>query len=178
MNPKVSGDHRVSGYTRMAAETGVSTGDPHQLVNMLYDGALAAVNQARAHMQAKRTADKGTAIGKAIRIIDEGLKVSLDKTAGGQLAFRLLDLYDYMVMRLLQANLRNEEAALIEVATLLGELRDAWAKIRPATAPAALPAAAPAPETATPAASARPAPRPSFFDGTNRGPVRRLVISA
>jgi flagellar protein FliS len=182
MNPKDSGDRRVGGYTRMAAETGVSTGDPHQLVNMLYDGALAAVNQARAHMQAKRTADKGTAIGKAIRIIDEGLKVSLDKTAGGQLAFRLLDLYDYMVMRLLQANLRNDEAALIEVATLLGDLRDAWAKIRPASTPAAVPALAPAPapapEAATPAAGARPAPPPSFFDGTNRGPVRRLVVSA
>ena len=176
MSSNPAGDRRVGGYMRMAAETGVSTGDPHQLVNMLYDGALAAVNQARAHMQAGRTADKGAAIGKAIRIIDEGLKVSLDRNAGGQLAFRLLDLYEYMVMRLLQANLRNDETALAEVATLLRELRDAWAQIRPAAPPPPGSAAVkPVPAgTDTPAA----APAPSFFDGTNRGPVRRLVVTA
>lgn len=169
MNSNPAGDGRVSGYSRMAAETGVSAGDPHQLVNLLYEGALAAVNQARAQMRAKRTADKGMAIGKAIRIIDEGLKVSLDRTAGGQLAFRLLDLYDYMVMRLLQANLRNDEAALTEVATLLGDLRDAWAQIRPAVS------VPPTVAAATPPAAA---PGPSFFDGSNRGPVRRLMVTA
>ena len=177
MNSNSSGNHRVNGYTRVAAETGVSTGDPHQLVNMLYDGALAAVYQARAHMQSKRTADKGTAIGKAIRIIDEGLKLSLDKKAGGQLAFRLLDLYDYMVMRLLQANLRNDEGALTEVAALLSDLRDAWAQIRPGATAMSEGEVKRASATATTLVAAA-APPPSFFDGTNHGPVRRLVVTA
>jgi len=118
-------------YTSVALDTGVRAGDPHQLVTMLYDGALAAVNQARAHLRARHVAEKGAAIGKAIRIIDEGLKISLDQKAGGQLAQRLLDLYEYLVMRLLQANIKDDEAALSEVALLLGDLRDSWAQIRP-----------------------------------------------
>ncbi len=180
----------------MAAESGVSGADPHQLIHMLYDGALAAIHQARAHMQAKRIADKGAAIGKAIRIIDEGLKISLDQSAGGDLATRLLELYDYLVMRLLQANLRNDETALVEVAQRLGELRDAWAKIRPAVAQQpqgaiAAPAPAPAPALAAAAAVVPPAPVVSGgadagaaprsrnpFDQTTPGAAPRLVVSA
>ncbi len=149
-------------YARVALDTGVRSGDPHQLVLMLYDGALAAVNQARSHLQTKRVADKGAAIGKAIRIIDEGLKISLDRKAGGELAGRLLTLYDYLVMRLLQANLRSDESALIEVTQRLVELRDAWASIRPAVTPAQ--------------AGASPAVQPTA--ATSDAPPRRLVVSA
>lgn len=154
MNSSEASARHVNGYARVAAESSVGSADPHQLIHMLYDGALAAVHQARAHMQAQRVADKGAAISKAVRIIDEGLKISLDRNAGGELATRLLELYEYLVMRLLQANLRNDETALVEVAQRLTELRDAWAQIRPQVAPGAAPAVAPA---ATPANSA-PAP--------------------
>lgn len=157
-----NGASRINGYTRVAAESGVSSADPHQLIHMLFEGALAAICQARSHLQAKRVADKGAAIGKAIRIIDEGLKISLDRKAGGELATRLLELYDYLVMRLLQANLRNDEAALIEVAQRLSELRDAWASIRPAVAAG--------PATQSPASATAPA--------TTDAPPRRVVISA
>ncbi len=183
MNSPEAGTRRIDGYTRMAAESGVSGADPHQLINMLYDGALAAIHQARAHMQAKRIADKGAAIGKAIRIIDEGLKISLDRDAGGELATRLLELYDYLVMRLLQANLRSDEAALVEVAQRLSELRDAWAKIRPAVAQQAqgaiaAPAAAVAP-AASAVADAGAAPRArNPFDQATPGAAPRLVVSA
>ena len=48
---------------------------------------------------------------------------------GGKLAADLSDLYRYLCMRLTQANLRNDEAALDECAALLTPLRDAWAAI-------------------------------------------------
>ena len=156
-------------YQRIDVDSGVTAADPHRLVLLLYDGALEAIRLGAMHMVAGRVADKGQALGKAVRIVEEGLKASLDRDAGGQLAFRLLDLYDYMVMRLLQANLRNDEAALTEVATLLGDLRDAWAQIRPAVS------VPPTVAAATPPAAA---PGPSFFDGSNRGPVRRLMVTA
>jgi flagellar protein FliS len=117
----------------MAVESGVSAADPHALVLMLYDGALEAVRRADGAMASADIAAKGQALGKAVRIVEEGLKASVDRNAGGALAFRLLDLYDYLTMRLLQANLRNDRAALAEVARLLAELRNAWAQIRPAT---------------------------------------------
>ncbi len=126
----------VSAYRKVEVETGVTAADPHRLIAMLYEGALEAIKRAAAHMAAGRVAQKGEALSHALQIVDEGLRAAVDRSAGGQLAFRLLDLYDYMIMRLLQANLRNDAAALDEVAHLLAELRSAWAQIRPA-APAA-----------------------------------------
>jgi len=52
-------------------------------------------------------------------IINDGLRASLDVTAGGQLAQNLRALYEYMSNRLLFANARNEPAVLDEVKQLL-----------------------------------------------------------
>ncbi len=135
----------LNAYRKVEVETGVTAADPHQLILMLYDGALAAIKQAAVHMAAGRVAEKGKALTQALRLVDEGLKGGVDRKAGGALAFRLLDLYDYMTMRLLQANLRNDRNALDEVARLLADLREAWAQIRPQGAAPRPPESAPAP---------------------------------
>lgn len=118
-------------YRKVGVDSGVAASNPHQLVLMLFDGALEAIKLARAHLAAGRIADKGQALGKAVRIVEEGLKASLDRRAGGSMAGQLAQLYDYASLRLLQANLRNDRAALDEVERLLGELRSAWARIDP-----------------------------------------------
>ena len=76
-------------------------------------------------------------IGKAIDILDQGLKSCLDMQNGGELAINLHNLYAYMSMRLLHANLRNDEEALDEVARLLAPLRAAWVAITPEQSSAA-----------------------------------------
>ena len=119
----------IDTYAQVGVETGVAAADPHKLILMLFDGTLAAVSNAKLAMSRKEISAKGSAIGKAIEIIDGGLKASLDLRAGGVLAERLSALYDYMLQRLLAANLRNDAAALEEVARLLNELRGAWAQI-------------------------------------------------
>ncbi len=96
---------------------------------MLYDGTLAAICAARLAISRGEIAAKAAAITKAIAIVDGGLKASLDVKAGGALAERLAALYDYMLNRLLLANLRNDSSLLDEVARLLEELRGAWAEI-------------------------------------------------
>ena len=77
--------HAANAYARIGLETGVAAASPQRLVVMLYDGALAAIADGRAHLVAGRTAPKGRALGKAIGIIDEGLKAALDTTQGGAL---------------------------------------------------------------------------------------------
>jgi flagellar protein FliS len=119
----------IDTYAQVGVETGVAAADPHKLILMLFDGCLAAISNARLAMSRKEIAAKGSAIGKAIAIIDGGLKASLDMNAGGELAARLSGLYDYMMQRLLFANLRNDSAVLDEVTRLLNELRGAWAQI-------------------------------------------------
>lgn len=116
-------------YALVGVETGVISASPHKLVLMLFDGALLAIAMARQAMATNKIAEKGEEISRAINIISNGLKVSLDTQAGGELAARLGALYDYMCNRLLQANLRNEAAALNEVDALLRELKTAWEEI-------------------------------------------------
>lgn len=120
----------------------VEAASPHKLVLMLFDGAVAAIRQAALQMANGNVPEKGRLIGKAAAIIDEGLRPSLNRDAGGELAANLDDLYEYCGLRLLEANLNNDPALLDEVARLLGEIRDAWAQIgkAPATAPAQPPA--------------------------------------
>lgn len=121
--------NRASAYSRIGTETSVESASPHQLILMLYDGALLSLRTAGAAMERNEIAAKGMAISKAIDIITNGLKASLDLEAGGDLAGRLDALYEYMSERLLYANLHNNEAALNEVSGLLASLREAWAGI-------------------------------------------------
>jgi len=116
----------VSAYAKVGIETGVLAASPHKLIVMLFDGALAAISTALSSMRSGNIGDKGKAISKAIMIIDSGLRASLDKKAGGEIAESLDALYEYMSARLLQANLKNEPDILEEVQRLLIELRDAW----------------------------------------------------
>lgn len=119
----------VDVYAQVGVETGVAAADPHKLILMLFDGTHAAICAARLAISRNDIAAKAAAISKAIAIIDGGLKASLDVKAGGVLAERLASLYDYMLNRLLAANLRNDTDLLDEVNRLLDELRGAWAQI-------------------------------------------------
>ncbi len=119
-------------YKNVGLESGVAAANPHQLILMLYQGALLAIASAKNQILRKQIAAKGASITKAIQIIDEGLKACLDVKQGGEIGKNLYDLYDYMNQRLLIANLKNDIAMLDEVSALLGELKEAWESIRPA----------------------------------------------
>ncbi|MBE7939208.1 MULTISPECIES: flagellar export chaperone FliS [Ramlibacter] len=121
----------IEQYRQVNTVTAVSQADPHQLVMLLFDGAMAAVLQARHAIATGDKAVKHATISKAMRIIDEGLKASLESHGDPQLGDNLRALYEHMVSRLFIANLHDSEVPLEEVARLLGELRSAWADIAP-----------------------------------------------
>jgi flagellar protein FliS len=116
-------------YAKVSVDAAIETADPHRLVLMLFDGAITAVVTGKNNMANNEIELKGINISKAINIITNGLKVSLDLESGGELAIRLNALYQYMAERLVWANLKNETATLDEVLGLLRELRGAWAEI-------------------------------------------------
>jgi flagellar secretion chaperone FliS len=98
---------------------------PHRLIQMLMEGGLTRIAQAKGAMERQQIALKGELIGKAIGIVG-GLREGLDLTQGGELARNLDNLYQYMVTRLLQANAQNDATALEEVATLLRDVKAGW----------------------------------------------------
>lgn len=129
--------NQVSEYARVGVETGVSGADPHRLVLMLFDGALLCVASAKQHMELGEIGPKGENVSKAINIIANGLKASLNTDVGGELAERLGALYEYLCERLLFANMSNSAAPLDEVHRLLDDLKGAWEQIGSSQAAAA-----------------------------------------
>ncbi|MBL8416354.1 MAG: flagellar export chaperone FliS [Propionivibrio sp.] len=127
----------VAAYASIGVETSVPTADPHQLIMLLFEGAKIAISAAKLNMTQGNIAQKGSSISKAIDIITNGLKASLNYDEGGDLSQKLGALYDYMTQRLLWANLKNDTATLDEVMRLLSELHAAWAQIAPSTEKAA-----------------------------------------
>lgn len=127
----------ANAYARVGIETGVMGASPHRLIAMLYEGARNAIALARMHLQSGNVAARGDAIGKAIRIVEEGLQQSLNLEAGGEIAHRLNALYAYIARRLLEANLKQSESMLTEVDGLLATLQEAWTGIGPEIARAA-----------------------------------------
>ncbi len=124
----------ANAYRTVGLETGVNAATPHRLVQMLFDGYMDALTQARAAMGAGHLEVKGRAIGRAVRIIEEGLKAGLDLGSGGSLAADLRDLYAYVVVRLMHANLHNDVKALDQCRSLIEPLRSAWESIAPQVA--------------------------------------------
>ena len=121
----------IDHYRQVETVTSVSQADPHQLVMLLFDGAIAAILQARHALSVGDREVKLATVSKAMRIIDEGLKASLESHGDPQLGDNLHALYDHMVSRLFIANLHDSDVPLEEVGRLLGELRSAWAEIAP-----------------------------------------------
>lgn len=119
----------VGAYQQVHVSTGVDGASTHGLVSMLYDGVLDAIAQARGALRNGDIEHKGLAIGRAARIVDEGLNAPLNLADGGVLASDLRALYNYITARLIHANLHNDEAALEECGRLIEPLRSAWSGI-------------------------------------------------
>jgi flagellar protein FliS len=119
----------ANAYKSVGVETAVSAADPHQLVKMLYDALMQSLGSAKIAMEAHDFQAKGKAIGKAVRLIEEGLKAGLNEAQGGQLATNLRGLYDYCTVVLTEANFKNDLKKVEEVISLMQPLAQAWGAI-------------------------------------------------
>lgn len=116
-------------YQKVGIESAVMSASPHQLIVLLFDGAMSALVRARLFLDQGDLISKGEALSKAISIIDNGLKAGLNMDAEGELSNNLASLYDYMVRRLLLANMHNDVETIMEVEGLLNNIADAWKQI-------------------------------------------------
>jgi flagellar protein FliS len=116
-------------YQSINTQTSVVDVDRHQLIQLLFDGAVERINMAKARIQAKDFEGKNKLINRTIEII-AGLRGFLDFEKGGEISKNLSDLYVYCEHRLLQANIRNDIEALDEVANHIKTVREGWVGIR------------------------------------------------
>lgn len=133
-------------YSQVGVHSGVVSATPHRLIQMLMEGALEKIAAAKGAIARRDIPTKGAQISWAISIID-GLRMSLDIEAGGEIAGNLDRLYEYMPRRLLEANLKSEPAYLDEVAKLLKEIKSAWDAIPAEVKNAPVPGVSESPST-------------------------------
>lgn len=112
-------------YSSMKVQSSVEDASPHRLIQMLFEGALERIAQAKGAMQQGRHSQRAELVRKAVNIV-MALQGSLNDNEGGQLTADLDALYDYIVRTLLAANMHSDEAKLDECGRLLGELKSAW----------------------------------------------------
>lgn len=115
----------LEAYHTVGVHSGVEAANPHQLIAMLLDGALARIATAKGHMQRGEVGPRGECISRAISIVD-GLQLSLNLDIEDEIVANLEALYDYIGRRLLLANAHRDEAILDEVTSLLEEIKSAW----------------------------------------------------
>jgi len=120
-------------YQKVNTESAVHGADPHRLIQLLMNGGLERLAQARSALEQGDIPAKGLMIGKAISIIG-ALQAALDREQAPELCDNLDRLYDYMQRRLLQANMKNDPAILEEVRDLLQTVKSGWDELEPAAA--------------------------------------------
>ncbi len=125
-------------YQQVKAQHAVSGADPHRLIVMLMEGALEKMAAAKGFISQGKRAEKAQQISWAVSIID-GLRMSLNKEQGGEIAENLDNLYDYMEHQLLQANINDDAVILDEVSGLMRTVLSGWMEIAPSKQSASAP---------------------------------------
>ncbi|PIE97680.1 MAG: flagellar export chaperone FliS [Treponema sp.] len=114
-------------------ETSVKTASQSTLIIMLYDEAIKQVGYAIDLLNSKEIKPQDIEkvnrhIIKTQDIVTE-LMASLDMEAGGEIAGNLLSIYSFFNQQLLQANVKKESPPLINVKSMMEELRAAWQEV-------------------------------------------------
>jgi flagellar protein FliS len=108
--------------------TEVKTSDNVKIISLLYDGAISFIKIAKQRLREGDIAAKGLYVGKATAVVGE-LATSLNMEAGGEISVNLRRLYDFVLDRLLYANMSNDEEAFDSAEGILEILRNAWKQI-------------------------------------------------
>ncbi|NIY48676.1 flagellar export chaperone FliS [Cedecea colo] len=121
----------IQAYAQVDLQSQLAGATPHQLITMLFDGAHNAILRAKIYFETGNLARRGEMISKAINIIDNGLRASLDHQKGKAIAQEMEMLYEYMSRTLLECNLHNNPEKLAHVDELLMNLATTWKEIDP-----------------------------------------------
>ncbi len=107
-------------------KTKIQTASKEQLVLMLMDGVIRFSEHGRKAIAEKNYEAKQKNLVRSQDIVIE-LVNGLDHEKGGEIATNLARLYTYSIRRLVDANIKDDTAAIDEVQHIFRNLREAWA---------------------------------------------------
>lgn len=112
-------------YRNLDLQTRVNDASPHQLILMLFEGAIERLNQAKSCAERGDIASKGLFLGKALDIVG-GLRESLNLDIDSDIPRDLDRLYEYIQMRLLQGNVVSDNSSFDECIDLIKTVKSGW----------------------------------------------------
>ena len=118
----------LSQYGKIKDDTQTMYASPHQLMLMLFDGALEAMSLTIAAIRNKNFELRSKQNTRSITIIN-GMRECLDMDTGGELADNLYSLYEYMAQELFRASFKNDAETVRNIQTMLKDIRGSWEKI-------------------------------------------------
>ena len=114
----------IKAYTAGNLAADLATADPHRVIQLMMQGCLERLAQAKGAIERKDMEAKSVAISKAQGLL-HGLQDTLDMKQG-QIAEDLFALYAYMDERIWDASVKRETAPLVEVMSLMVTIKSAW----------------------------------------------------
>lgn len=100
----------------------------HQMILMLYNGAIESLGRVQAAIQNDDKVTKNKSVRSTLDIIGY-LRGILSQDGANKTSRNLSALYEYMVGRLSRANVQNDAEAVREVSKLMSELKAGWEAI-------------------------------------------------
>ena len=121
---------RTAKHLRSYRQIAILTAPPGQVVLMLYEGTIRALERALPGFDLADPAEANMMIHNNLQraqdIVRE-LNYALNMEQGGDCALTLRRLYEYFDRRLWESNLQKNSKGVEEVILHITELRDAWA---------------------------------------------------
>lgn len=121
---------KMQQYQSVGVETSIMDADPHRLIQLLFQGALDSLSMAKGAIERGEIEARNNSLNKVIQIVG-GLRDFLDQEKGGEIAVNLEQLYEYIELRLFEANVKNDVQLVDECSGLLKQISSAWTEIRP-----------------------------------------------
>jgi flagellar protein FliS len=115
-------------YGQIKNDTQTTYASPHQLMLMLFDGAIESMSFTIGAIQNNNFELRSKQNSRSITIIN-GMRECLDMETGGELADNLYSLYQYMTKELFKASFKNDADTIKNIQTMLKDIRGSWEKI-------------------------------------------------
>ena len=118
----------LSQYGKIKNDTQTMYASPHQLMLMLFDGAIEAMSFTIGAIKNNNLELRSKQSTRSITIIN-GMRECLDMETGSELADNLYSLYQYMAQELFRASFKNDVDTIKNIQTMLKDIRGSWEKI-------------------------------------------------
>lgn len=118
----------LQAYKKIGIESNILASNPHQIIIMMFDGALQSIAVAKGAIERKDLELKSKSLTKFINILS-ALRSSLDFDSEPEISQHFDDLYAYCIERMNEISISLDVSGINEVTNLLSPLRDAWSEM-------------------------------------------------